>query len=210
MASLPKDFFLIPSFFRFLNWTFFFPLKNNSSGLSVAGCQGCKAFGLVLTLLIFSPGLSSAQTPEATPTAQSQEPDSSASSLKKMSLEQLMDLDVTSVSKQPEPYGEAPAAIDLITNDEIRRSGASNIPEALRLADSLDVAQKGSHAWAIERPGFQYGFRKQAPSPDGRPDPLHAALFRRFLGCAGLFDGGHRSNRGHQRSRGHPLGGRTR
>ena len=73
---------------------------------------------------------------------------------KKLSLEQLMDLDVTSVSKAPEPYGQAPAAIEVITSDEIRRSGASSIPEALRLADNLDVAQAGSSGWAISARGF--------------------------------------------------------
>jgi iron complex outermembrane receptor protein len=93
-------------------------------------------------------------TPELSPSAPTQETVSSPSTLKKLSLEQLMDLDVTSVSKQPEPYGQAPAAIDVITNDEIRRSGASSIPEALRLADNLQVAQKDSHDWAISARGF--------------------------------------------------------
>ncbi|MGH7740112.1 MAG: hypothetical protein ACREL1_08205, partial [bacterium] len=65
--------------------------------------------------------------------------------LKKLSLAQLMNLDVTSVDKQPERYGQAPAAIQVITQDEIERSGAANIPEALRLADNLEVAQKGAH-----------------------------------------------------------------
>ena len=65
-----------------------------------------------------------------------------------------MNLDVTSVDKQPEPYGLAAAAIEVITNDEIRRSGASNIPEALRLADNLDVAQVGSSNWDISARGF--------------------------------------------------------
>ena len=71
-----------------------------------------------------------------------------------MSLAQLMDQDVTSVAREPEPYGQAPAAIDVITSDEIRRSGASSIPEALRLADNLDVAQINSHDWAISSRGF--------------------------------------------------------
>ncbi len=53
---------------------------------------------------------------------------------KKMSLEQLMNQDVTSVSKVSEPYSQAPAALDVITGGEIRRSGASSIPVALRLA----------------------------------------------------------------------------
>lgn len=73
---------------------------------------------------------------------------------KKMSLEELMNQDVTSVSKTPEPLGQAPAAIQVITNDEIRRSGASSLPEALRLADNLDVAQDNAHDWNISARGF--------------------------------------------------------
>ena len=73
---------------------------------------------------------------------------------KKMSLQQLMDQDVTSVAKEPQPYGQAPAAIQVITGDEIRRSGASSIPEALRLADNLDVAQVSSSGWDISARGF--------------------------------------------------------
>ncbi len=73
---------------------------------------------------------------------------------KRMSLEELMDQKVTSVAKEPEPYAQAPAAIQVVTGDEIRRSGASSIPEALRLADNLDVAQINSHDWAISARGF--------------------------------------------------------
>lgn len=76
---------------------------------------------------------------------------------KKMSLEELMNQDVTSVSKEPEPLGQAPAAIQIITNDEIRRSGASSLPEALRLADNLEVAQSGAHNWDISARGFNTG-----------------------------------------------------
>jgi iron complex outermembrane receptor protein len=73
---------------------------------------------------------------------------------KKMSLEELMNQDVTSVSKTPQPYGEAPAAIQVITNDEIRRSGASSLPEALRLADNLEVEQSNASTWQISARGF--------------------------------------------------------
>ena len=77
-----------------------------------------------------------------------------AAAYKKLSLEELMNLDVTSVAKAPEPYGQAPAAIEVITGDEIRRSGASSIPEALRLADNLNEAQVTSSSWAISARGF--------------------------------------------------------
>ena len=79
---------------------------------------------------------------------------SSVSSLKKLSLEELGDLEVTSVSRRPEKLSETASAIQVVTRDEIRRSGASSIPEALRLAGNLDVAQKNSHDWGISARGF--------------------------------------------------------
>jgi iron complex outermembrane receptor protein len=100
--------------------------------------------------------------------------------LKKLSLEELMDLDVTSVAKQPEPYGQAPAAIQVITSEDIQQSGASSIPEALRLADSLDVAQKNSHDWAISARGFDTALgNKLLVLIDGRAvyTPLFAGVF---------------------------------
>jgi len=91
-----------------------------------------------------------------------------------------MDLDVTSVSKQPEPYGQAPAAIQVITGEDIQRSGASSIPEALRLADNLDVAQKNSHDWAISARGFNTALgNKLLVLIDGRAvyTPLYSGVF---------------------------------
>src|SRR5882724_9595799 len=73
---------------------------------------------------------------------------------KKMSLEQLMDLDVTSVSKHTEKLSETASAIQVVTGEQIRRSGASSIPEALRLAGNLEVAQVDSRQWAISARGF--------------------------------------------------------
>src|SRR5882672_8636769 len=54
--------------------------------------------------------------------------------MKKLSVEELMDLEVTSVSRRPEKLLDAAAAIQVITQDEIRRAGASSLAEALRLA----------------------------------------------------------------------------
>ncbi|HTB85778.1 MAG TPA: TonB-dependent receptor [Candidatus Sulfotelmatobacter sp.] len=99
---------------------------------------------------------------------------------KKMSLEELMNQDVTSVAKQPEPYGQAPAAITVITGDEISRSGASSIPEALRLADNLEVAQKNSHDWGISARGFNTSLaNKLLVLIDGRSvyTPLYSGVF---------------------------------
>jgi iron complex outermembrane receptor protein len=100
--------------------------------------------------------------------------------LKKLSIEDLMNLDVTSVAKQPQPYAQAPAAIEVITADDILRSGASSLPEALRLADGLEVAQISSSSWAISARGFNNGLgNKLLVMMDGRSiyTPLYAGVF---------------------------------
>jgi iron complex outermembrane receptor protein len=84
------------------------------------------------------------------PTAES--PASAA--LSQMSLEQLMNVEVTSVSRRPQSLIQAAAAIQVITGEDIRRSGATSLPEALRLADNLEVAQINAHDWAISARGF--------------------------------------------------------
>jgi iron complex outermembrane receptor protein len=82
--------------------------------------------------------------------------DSSASAtrLKKLSVEELMNVVVTSVSRRAEPLSHAASAIQVITQDDIRRSGATSLPEALRLASNLQVAQVDSRQWAISARGF--------------------------------------------------------
>src|ERR1041384_5097525 len=76
------------------------------------------------------------------------------SELKKLTLEELMNLEVTSVSKRPEKLTEVPSAIQVITQEDIHRSGATSLPEALRLASNLEVAQVDSRQWAISARGF--------------------------------------------------------
>ena len=83
-----------------------------------------------------------------------QQPDSAAQALKQLSIEQLMNLEVMSVSKRPERLAQAASAIQVITYDDIRRSGASSLAEALRLAPNLQVAQVDSRQWAISARGF--------------------------------------------------------
>src|SRR5690349_17887695 len=65
----------------------------------------------------------------------------SLKSLKTLSLEELMDIQVTSVSKRVENLEDVASAIQVITQDDIRNSGAKTLPEALRLASNLQVAQ---------------------------------------------------------------------
>jgi len=74
--------------------------------------------------------------------------------LKTLSIEQLMNLEVTSVSRRPERLSQTASAIQVITQEDIRRSGAASLPEALRLATNLQVAQVDSRQWAISARGF--------------------------------------------------------
>src|SRR6185312_12386384 len=81
--------------------------------------------------------LAAAQTQDAGPTQVA----SSINSLKGLSIEDLMKTEVTSVSKAEEPLSDAAAAIYVITRDDILRSGAQSLPDMLRLAPNLQVAQ---------------------------------------------------------------------
>jgi iron complex outermembrane receptor protein len=113
-------------------------------------------------------------------TAQADGNNPTVKSLKELSLDELMDLEVTSVSKRPEKLLDAAAAITLITSEDIRRSGASSIPQALRLAPNLAVAQKNSHAWGISARGFNTDLaNKMLVLIDGRAvyTPLYSGVF---------------------------------
>src|SRR5687767_1489720 len=81
-------------------------------------------------------------------------PASELDQLKRLSIDELMEIEVTSVSRSPVAFGEAPSAVQIITDQEIRRSGASSLPEALRLANNLHIARKNSHDWGIAARGF--------------------------------------------------------
>jgi len=78
----------------------------------------------------------------------------SAKAMKKLSVEELMNIDVTSISMRPEKLTEVASAVQVITGEEIRRSGVTRLPEALRLIANLQVAQANSHDWAITARGF--------------------------------------------------------
>ena len=104
----------------------------------------------------------------------------STSELKQLSVEDLMNIEVTSVERHAEKLLSAPSAIQVITQDDIRRSGATSIAEALRLADNLEVAQKNSHDWAISARGFNTALgNKLLVMIDGRTvyTPLYSGVF---------------------------------
>jgi iron complex outermembrane receptor protein len=81
--------------------------------------------------------------------------------LKQLSLEDLGKVVVTSVSKEPEQVWNTPAAIFVLTQEDIRRSGMTSIPELLRLVPGLDVARVNSNQWSISIRGFAGAFSKQ-------------------------------------------------
>jgi iron complex outermembrane receptor protein len=77
-----------------------------------------------------------------------------ARDLTDLSLEDLSNIEVTSVSRREEPQADAAAAVAVLTGEDIRRSGAATLAEALRLAPGLHVGQIGSSRWAISARGF--------------------------------------------------------
>lgn len=104
----------------------------------------------------------------------------SSSDMKRLSLEELMDIEITSVSKRPENLYEAASAVQVITREDIRRSGAASLPEALRLASNLQVARLNAREWAISARGFNATFaNKLLVMIDGRTvyTPLYSGVF---------------------------------
>jgi iron complex outermembrane receptor protein len=81
----------------------------------------------------------------------------SVEELRQLSIEDLANVEITSVSKRPESLSDAPAAIYVITHDDIIRSGATTLPEMLRLAPNLEVAQLNATSYAITARGFNVG-----------------------------------------------------
>ncbi len=100
--------------------------------------------------------------------------------LKQLNVEDLLDIEVTSVSRHAAPLAQAPSAIQVITQAQIRRSGATTLAEALRLADNLQVAQRGARGWAITARGFNTDLaNKLLVMIDGRTvyTPLYSGVF---------------------------------
>ena len=86
-----------------------------------------------------------------------------------LSIEELMHVEITSASKKTQRVSETAAAVFVITHDDIRRSGARSIPEVLRLAPGIEVAQIDANKWAITARGFNGRFaNKLLVLMDGR------------------------------------------
>jgi iron complex outermembrane receptor protein len=120
-----------------------------------------------------------AETPEANQSSQPQQastskpaPESSTppqNDLTQVSIENLMNVEVTSASKKEQKLSQVAAAIFVITREDIRDSGVLSIPDLLRMVPGLDVAQISSNAWAISARGFNLQFaNKTLVLIDGR------------------------------------------
>ncbi len=120
------------------------------------------AAGLWLTLLA---GIADAQ----------QRPD-----LNSLSVEDLANVEVTSVSRKAQKLLDVPAAVFVITQDDIQRSGATSIPEVLRIVPGLEVARINGSEWAISARGFNRRYaNKLLVLIDGRTvyDTLNGGVF---------------------------------
>jgi len=119
---------------------------------------------LCLTIIVAAPAYSTAQTHDYTD----------------LSLEDLMDIEITSVSKRSQKISEAAAAVFVITNKDIQRSGAASIPEILRMAPGIHVARIDANKWAVTSRGFNGRFaNKLLVLIDGRSvyTPLFSGVF---------------------------------
>jgi iron complex outermembrane receptor protein len=96
--------------------------------------------------------------------------------LAELSLEELANIEITSVARRPERLSASPASVYVITAEAIRRSGASTLPQVLRLAPNLQVAQVDARQWAITARGFNNSFgNKLLVMVDGRT--VYAPIF---------------------------------
>ena len=82
------------------------------------------------------------------------ESDPQQGQLKLLSLDELSQIEVTTPTRRPEKAFTTPAAIFVITSEDIRRSGVTTIPEALRLAPGVEVARIDANKWSIGIRGF--------------------------------------------------------
>lgn len=113
--------------------------------------------GLIGIILIMFSGVSLAQD------------DISEDSMMDLSLEDLLDIEVTSVSKRAQPLHDAAAAIFVITNEDLKKWGVTNIPDALRQVPGLHVGRIDSNKWAVTARGYNGRFsNKLLVLVDGR------------------------------------------
>ncbi|HKV46972.1 MAG TPA: TonB-dependent receptor plug domain-containing protein [Candidatus Acidoferrales bacterium] len=133
----------------------------------------------ICALLLFLPLLFAGSVNAAT-AEPTQKAGDISNNLKTLSLAQLGNVNVTSVSKEPIPMQRTPAAIYVLTQDDIRRSGATSVPELLRTVPGVEVARIDSDHWSIGIRGFGSEFSKSVlVLIDGRSvySPLFSGVY---------------------------------
>lgn len=138
------------------------------------GLRSWRGSLLVFFLCLKLPQCRSQSVPAAAP------PPASPQNLKSLSLEQLGNVEVTTYSKTPTVLWDTPAAIYVISSDDILRSGATSIADALRLAPGVEVGRLSSTTWAVGIRGLQNNFSKSVlVLIDGRNvyTPLFAGVY---------------------------------
>jgi iron complex outermembrane receptor protein len=117
----------------------------------------------------------------AQPSGRPQPPESTTSQdLKRLTIEELSELDVTSVSRRVERLSQTAAAISVVRQDDIRRTGVMSLAEVMRIADGLDVARADGRNWNVTARGFNIvTANKLLVLMDGRTlySPLFAGTF---------------------------------
>src|SRR5258707_3096419 len=108
------------------------------------GLRG-RSTALAVLALLLGTGLVRADEAPATP---------GADDLTSLSLEDLVNLKVTTVSRKPERWWSAASGVDVVTSDEIRRAGVLNLPDAIRLAAGVQVGWPSARSWAISIRGM--------------------------------------------------------
>ena len=119
---------------------------------------------------------------------------SSPSDLKKLPLEALVDVEITSASRRPENLWQTSSAVDVITADDIEHAGVTTLPDALRLGTEVQVAQIDGHSWAVSGARLRQYHFEQAAGADGWAQCVYAAVLGRFLGCAANIFAGPRTD----------------
>src|SRR5438105_9986913 len=140
------------------------PIRDQNNGSPTVG----RRILSLAVLAVFLGGSASAQSPQGVP------------DISRMSIEELMNVQVTSVSKRQQKLADAAAAIFVITQEDMRRSGATSIPEALRMVPGVEVARIDENKWAIGSRGFNGRFdNKLLVLIDGRSvyTPLFSGVY---------------------------------
>ena len=112
-------------------------------------------------------------------TGYAQSPGQNSESLMDLTIEELMNVEVVTVSRQAQRLSQTPSAVFVITQDDIKRAGVTSIPEALRMAPGVEVARINTDKWSISIRGFSGRFaNKLQVLMDGRSvyNPLFAGI----------------------------------